>query len=133
MQNGAMLDRSQIPYAHWQLRRDPDGHAVLGAIAPELDCLKQEIRQCILTPKGSVPLNPEKGCDLQPYMDRPMNIRHLFVVAEVRAGLERDVPRINVQSVEVDASFAHLQIQVTWSPKEWVSDEFIVTEVSLGN
>lgn len=128
-----MLDRAQIPHAHWQLRRDENGRAVLGDIAAELDCLKQEIRQCILTPKGSVPLNPEKGCDLRPYIDRPMNVRHLFVVAEVRDALERDVPRINVQAVKASADFSNLVIRVTWAPKEWVLDEFIVTEVPYGN
>ena len=91
--NDIMLDRGNIPYAHWQMQRTPDG-AVLGGIVAELDDLEQQIRQCILTPKRSVPLNPAKGCDLDQFRDRPLNVRHLFVAAEVRDALERDVPRI---------------------------------------
>ena len=102
---------------------------MLGEISAELDDLKQEITQCILTPKRSVPLNPEKGCDLEPYRDRPMNVRHLFVAAEVRDALKRDVPRIVVREVQIEAAFSTLTIRVTWSPTEMVLEEFITTEV----
>lgn len=125
-----MLDRNDISYVHWQMKRSPDGAAVLGEIAAELDDLNQEIRQCILTPKRSVPLNPEKGCDLEPYRDRPLNVRHLFVAAEVREALKRDVPRINVSDVAVKAEFDTVTIKVTWSPTEMVMEEFITTEVA---
>ncbi|MGR3760881.1 hypothetical protein ACUXV3_12240 [Roseobacteraceae bacterium NS-SX3] len=111
------------------MKRDPDGTARFGDISAELEDLKQDIRQCILTPKLSVPLNPEKGCDLLQYKDRPLDVRRLFAVAEVREALERDVPRIAVQSLDAAAGFSTLTISVTWSPKEWVSDEFITTVV----
>ncbi|WP_217351996.1 hypothetical protein, partial [Ruegeria sp. HKCCD8929] len=81
-----MLDRNTITNVHWQMKRTVEG-SVWGEIAPDLDDLAQEIRQCILTPKGSVPLTPEKGCDLEQFRDRPMNVRSLFVVAEVREAL----------------------------------------------
>jgi phage baseplate assembly protein W len=125
-----MLDRNDIPYVHWQMKRAPDGTAVLGAISAELDDLGQEIRQCILTPKRSVPLNPEKGCDLDQFRDRPMNVRHMFVAAEVREALARDVPRIAVHELSVDVAFASVSISVTWSPVEMVMQEFVTTEVA---
>lgn len=125
-----MLDRNDISYVHWQMKRDPDGAAVLGEISAELDDLAQEIRQCILTPKRSVPLNPEKGCDLEQYRDRPLNVRHLFVAAEVRDALKRDVPRIVVREVGVATEFSTVTISVTWSPTEMVMEEFITTEVA---
>lgn len=125
-----MLDRHDIPFVHWQMKRDPDGAAVLGEISAELDDLSQEIRQCILTPKRSVPLDPEKGCDLEPYRDRPLNVRHLFVTAEVREALKRDVPRIVVRDVIVAAEFTSVSINVTWSPAEMVMEEFITTQVA---
>lgn len=125
-----MLDRNDISYVHWQMKRSPDGAAVLGEIAAELDDLNQEIRQCILTPKRSVPLNPEKGCDLEPYRDRPLNVRHLFVAAEVREALKRDVPRIVVRDTAVATEFTSVTIKVTWSPVEMVLEEFITTEVT---
>ena len=125
-----MLDRRDIPVVHWQMKRSPEGAAVLGDITAELDDLKQEIRQCILTPKRSVPLNPEKGCDLEPYRDRPPNVRHLFVAAEVREALKRDVPRIVVREVAVKAGFSSVEINVTWSPVELVMEVFITTQVA---
>ncbi len=125
-----MLDRNEIPYVHWQMKRNPDGAAVLGGISAELDDLDQEIRQCILTPKNSVPLNPEKGCDLEQYRDRPLNVRHLFVAAEVREALKRDVPRIRVGDVVATAEFSAIAIRVTWSPTEMVMEQFITTEVA---
>ncbi len=124
-----MLARTEIPFVHWQMKRAPSGVAVLGEIAAELDDLDQDIRQCILTPKRSVPLNPEKGCDLDQFRDRPLNVRHMFVAAEVRETLERDVPRIKVSAVNVEAEFTSVKIRVTWSPKEQVLEEFITTEV----
>lgn len=125
-----MLDRATIPFVHWQMRRDPDGAAVLGDISAELDDLAQEIRQCILTPKRSVPLNPEKGCDLDQFRDRPMNVRGLFAVAEVRDAIRRDVPRVVVRDIAYEAGFDTLKISVTWSPTEMVLEEFITTEVA---
>jgi phage baseplate assembly protein W len=124
-----MLDRNDIPFAHWQMKRNSDGTAVLGAIATEMDDLAQEIRQCILTPKRSVPLNPEKGCDLDAYRDRPMNIRQMFLAAEIREALERDVPRIVVRDIAVTTGFTEIGIKVTWSPAEMVMEEFIETEI----
>ena len=125
-----MLVRQDIPFVHWQMKRDSEGVAVMGEISAEIDDLAQSIRQCILTPKRSVPLNPEKGCDLEPYRDRPMNVRHLFIAAEVRGALKRDVPRIVVREVVVKADFASVTINVTWSPTEVVLEEFITTEVA---
>jgi len=124
-----MLDRTQIPFVHWQMKRDPDGIAVFGEISSEFDDLSQEIRQCILTPKRSVPLNPEKGCDLDQFRDRPLNVRHLFVAAEVREALRRDVPRIVVRDVLVDATFSTVTISVTWAPTEMILGDFITTAV----
>lgn len=124
-----MLDRTKIPFVHWQMKRDADGVAVLGEIASDYEDLSQEIRQCILTPKRSVPLNPEKGCDLDQYRDRPLNVRQLFVSAEVRDALKRDVPRIVVRDVSTDATFSSVTVSVTWAPAEMALAEFITTEV----
>lgn len=122
--------KTDIPFVHWQMKRDEDGRAQLGDIAAELDDLSQEIRQAILTPKGSVPLNPEKGCNLDQYRDRPQNAQYLFVAAEVRETLKRDVPRIVVHEVGVENTFTSVTIKVTWSPTELVLEEFITTEVA---
>lgn len=123
-----MLDRNDITHVHWQMKRNPEG-AVLGAVSTDLDDLSQDIRQCILTPKRSVPLNPEKGCDLEQFRDRPMNVRHLFVMAEVRDALKRDVPRVDVQEISFETSFDAISLTVAWLPTETVARDFIITVV----
>ena len=124
-----MLDRNTITNAHWQMKRTAEG-PVWGEIAPDLEDLAQEIRQCILTPKGSVPLNPEKGCDLDQFRDRPMNVRSLFVLAEVREALRLWVPRVQVHEITYQTTFEAITLNVSWSPVEAVLDQFQTTEVT---
>jgi len=124
-----MLDRNTITHTHWQAKRTGDG-PVWGEIASDLDDLAQEIRQCILTPKGSVPLKPEKGCDLDQYRDRPLNVRGLLVVAEVREALRLWVPRVQVHELTYTNSFEAIALNVTWSPVEAVVEQFQTTEVT---
>ncbi len=123
-----MLDRNTITNVHWQMKRTAEGPA-WGEIAPDLEDLAQEIRQCVLTPKKSVPLNPEKGCDLDQFRDRPMNVRSLFVVAEVREALRLWVPRVQVHEITFETTFEAITLSVSWSPREAVLDEFQVTEI----
>ena len=123
-----MLDRNDISHVHWQMKRTPDG-AVLGEISTDLDDLSQSIRQCILTPKRSVPLNPEKGCDLEQFRDRPMTVRHLFVMAEVRDALKRDVPRVDVQEISFETRFDAISLSITWIPTEAAEQDFVTTVV----
>lgn len=124
-----MYARHNIPYAHWQMKRDHDGRAVWGEISAEIEDLHQEVRQIILTPKGSVPGEPEKGCDLDQFRDRPMNIRSLLVVEEVRDALERWVPRIKVKDILPIATATHISLSVSWAPTAATQSEFFVTEV----
>lgn len=76
-----------------------------------------------------MPLNPEKGCDIDAYRDRPMNVRHMFLAAEIREALARDVPRIEVSEVAATTSFDTVNISVTWAPTEMVLAAFVTTEV----
>lgn len=125
----AMFARHDIPYAHWQMKRDHDGRALWGEISAELEDLDQEIRQIILTPKGSVPGEPEKGCNLDQFRDRPMNIRSLLVVEEIRSALERWAPRVKVKDIQATATATQISISVTWRPTSATQSEFYVTEI----
>jgi hypothetical protein len=58
-----------------------------------------------------------------------MDVRRLFVVAEVRDALTRDVPRIVLRDVIVETSFSQVSIEVVWAPSEMVLEEFITTQV----
>lgn len=124
-----MFARHTIPYAHWQMKRDHDGHAVWGEISAEIEDLDQEIRQVVGTPKGSVPGEPEKGCDLDQFRDRPMNLRSLLVVEEIREALERWVPRVKIIELTPIATATQISVRVTWRPTASTQADFQVTEI----
>lgn len=125
-----MLDRAQIIYVHWQMAgRAADGALTYGEIAAELDDLDLEIRNLIMTQPGSVVGNPEKGVDLDKYRDRPQGELALFVVAELRAALERWIPRIELGEIRVRREFTRLTVEIDWRPREAVQAEFQTTVV----
>lgn len=126
-----MTLRTQIKAVHWQMdaaSRD----APSGAIVTDIADLSQSIEQAILTEKGSVPLSPERGLDLQAFRDRPATVRHLFLGAAVREALERDVPRIEVDLVEATIeTFSRVALRIVWRPLSSVAADFLTTEVAL--
>ena len=127
-----MLDRSDITAVNWQMRRDGNA-AVLGDIATDYADLEQEIRQCILTPIGSIPLNPLKGCGIDEYRDRPMDLGGVLVAHAVREALTLWVPRIEVSTVTVTPlSISQLTISVSWRPTAAVLEDLRQTEVVYG-
>lgn len=124
-----LVDRRTIPHLHWQPLIDRERFAA-GEIVAGIDDLAQEIRSLILTPKGSVPLNPEKGCDLTPYVDRPPAIGVPAMTREVWAALTRWCVRIVVEDVRVSmVAFHHFSIPVFWRPVETIGAEIQRTEV----
>lgn len=124
-----LVDRRTIRHLHWQPRVDfttrADGEFVVG-----LADLEQEIRSIILSPLGSVPLNPEKGCDLTPYVDRPPAVGIPAMTREIWRALTRWVVRITVTDVRVETvAFHHYRFPVFWRPVRSVSDEIKRTVV----
>ena len=113
--------------------------ASTGVIAPHfgeivwgVDDLHQAISSVILTPLGSVPTEPEKGCDLLPYIDRPLDIAVPNVTRVIWDALTIWEPRIVLQDVKVaEAAFGHLNAEIYWRPIESVLDDLRITEVSL--
>lgn len=126
-----MLDRSSITHVHWQLalgQTVPAG----GGIVTGFDDIAQEMRTIILTPIGSVPCNPLKGCDLAPYIDRPPAEALPLVCREIWLAISRWVTRIEPQPVEARAiGFAHFAITVPWRVKGEVAAEINRTELAL--
>jgi len=124
-----LVDRRSITHLHWQLALDRSRLAS-GEVVVGLDDLEQEIRSLILTPKGSVPLNPEKGCDLAPYVDRPPAVGVPAMTREVWTALTTWCKRIVVEDVQVTmVAFHHFSIPVFWRPVESIADEIRRTEV----
>ncbi|MEC5291961.1 baseplate [Aurantimonas sp. C2-6-R+9] len=125
------VSRSAIPYAHWSMkvgRRAP----AWGEIVDQIDDLDQGIANLIFTPKGSVPTEPEKGCDLLPWIDRPPAVAVPRLTVEIWEGLARWHPRITVREVSVAIlGFAHYSVPVFWSPIASVIEDIRRTEITL--
>jgi phage baseplate assembly protein W len=102
----------QITAADWSLRLGE-----LGAVVEGADDVAQCVRVILGTPRGSVPLAPEFGCDAWAYLDRPMNEARPRIIREVIDAIERWEPRAELVSVaaELDtAEAASLRIVVTF-------------------
>lgn len=135
-----MQHTADIPFQHWSLkvgRADPKTReipAFWGEIVTSIDDLHQAITDLILTPLGSVVTEPELGCDLLPYLDRPMDIAIPNCTRAIWDALTMWEPRIVIQDVQVrEVSFSHLEAKVFWRPTESVLDDLLVTEVALND
>lgn len=133
-----MQDKDAIPFQHWSLkigRADPvsrEAAPVLGEIVTAIDDLHQAIWTLILTPLGSVPTEPLKGCDLEPYIDRTLDIAIPNVTSAIWDALTIWEPRVSVQDIVVEpVAFAHLSCAVYWRPRESVLDDLIVTTIPV--
>lgn len=134
--SGAPVDRSSIRFRHWSLkvaRLAADGSTpqVWGEIVSAVDDLDQSIANLILTPKGSVPTEPEKGVDWTGVIDKHPSIGIPMLTREIWDALAIWEPRIIVQRVEVQMpAFSHFVVPVFWRPIESVLDDLRVTEVA---
>lgn len=133
-----MQHKDTIPFEHWSLkvgRVDPASGQVVpfyGRIVTAVDDLHQSISNLILTPLGSVPTEPEKGCDIQPHIDRPAEIAIPNVTIAVWDALTMWEPRIVLQEVRVEQiDVAHFSCSIFWRPVGSLLDDLRVTEVPL--
>lgn len=104
----------------------------LGAIATNADDLNQCISTILLTPRGSLALDPEFASDLFDHVDKPLPVARPLVIRDTVEAIQKWEPRVDVKSVEVsiqEASLASLLVIVEWNVK--VSDFTGVTEVIL--
>lgn len=130
------ISRSAIPFAHWSMRVGRDGPAH-GEIVSQLADLEQGIANLVYTPKGSVPTEPEKGCDLIPFMDRPPAVAVPNLLRELWEGLRAWHPRILVQEVKVEAvqatenGLSRFRVPVFWFPVAGVVDEVLRTDIDV--
>lgn len=126
-----MLDRTAIPYVHWQAqigRRAP----VFGEIVHGLDDIEQSIFTIALTEKGSVPTQPEKCVSLRPYLDRRPAWGIPYLTRELFDGLTLWEPRIIVEEVRVRADdYDAWRLPVFWYPRGDVTRQIRTTVIEL--
>lgn len=127
------VDRAAIPYAHWSARVGRDAPA-LGEIVSEYDDLAQGIATLFLTPKGSVPTEPLKGCDVLRYMDRPPSEAVVNMLPEMWEALADWHPRIVCEELDLvplagasEAGFSAFRATVRWRPRDSVAQSFLTT------
>ena len=128
-----MSERFHTPHLHWQLRVRPGTEAPWGEIAAGLDDLEQSIRTIVLTPPGSVPLEPEKFCAALDYIDRPPAVAIPMISREIFDVLVKWEPRIELaEPVRVEMVVPHhFRAVIAWRPRADVLADIIRTEVEL--
>jgi uncharacterized protein len=134
-----MIDKDTIAHRHWSLkvgRLNPETGVsadVFGAVVLAVEDLHQSIANIILTPKGSVTTEPEKGCDMLSAIDKHPDVGIPILTREITDALIIWEPRIVVQQVTVVmTAFSRFKAQVFWRPIESVMDDLLMTEVTYG-
>ncbi|QCM10915.1 baseplate [Agrobacterium tumefaciens] len=132
-----MIDKDKITHRHWSLkvgRADPQtaiAPDTYGEIVTAVEDLSQSITNLILTPKYSVPTEPEKGVDILGVIDRHPDIGIPYLTREIWDQIAIWEPRVTTERVVVNlVQFSHFQTQVFWRPVQSVLDDLYVTEVT---
>lgn len=133
-----MIDRDAITHRHWSLevgRADPETRVApetYGEIVVALNDLSQSIANLVLTPKGSVPTEPEKGVDILGAIDKHPDIGIPYLSREIWDAIRIWEQRVIVEKVTIsEMAFARFKATTLWRPAEGVVSELQVTEVTF--
>ena len=123
----------QVDHLHWQHKisrgKEP---AAWDEIVVGLADIEQALHIIVLTPKRSVPTEPEKFCDALDYIDRPPAIAVPNITREIWDALAAWEPRITIKEVQVvQVAFEHFRALISWQPVEAVLDEIQQTSIEL--
>lgn len=107
-------DSTPIPSSpYWQLASGQMGRAVTG-----LDEIAQCVALIVQTPLGSLPGQPELGCDVLAQLDRPLTTAIPRMIQSVFQALRTWEPRIDVLRVSVShVRLGAVILSVVWVPK----------------
>lgn len=98
---------------YWQLALGRTGEAVTG-----LEEIAQSIALIVQTPLGSLPGQPELGCDVLGQLDRPLTVAVPRMIQSVFEALRKWEPRIDVRRVGVTpVRLGAVILTVAWVPK----------------
>jgi phage baseplate assembly protein W len=75
----------------------------IGSVVQDGDDIDQCIRTILSTAKGSVPHEPDFGCDLWMYLDWPVEQARPFVIREILDAINTWEPRVEVTQISFDA------------------------------
>lgn len=121
-----MIERSTIPYVHWQKRLVPAGGEMLaGEIVSDFADIEQEIAIIVSTMIGSVPTNPLKGCDLMALIDLPAEEATPLICQKIWDAITAWVVRVEVGTVvAVSLDIHHWKVEIPWRPRGDVLVQF---------
>lgn len=98
---------------YWQLAFGRTGESVTG-----LDEIAQAISLIVQTPLGSLPGQPDLGCDVLSQLDRPLTTAIPRMIQSVFQALRKWEPRIDVLRVAVSpVRLGAVILSVVWVPK----------------
>ncbi len=100
---------NEITSVDWQPKKNAIGEIVEG-----IDDIKQCIDNILLTPKGSVPHNPEFGSDAWKWIDKPVNIAVPNIIRETIDAINMWETRVEISSVETEIDEEHIIISLSW-------------------
>ncbi len=87
---------------HWQIKLAQEDDAPWNEAVAGLDDLAQAIRIICLTPRLSVPTEPEQFCDALSYIDRVPSEAIPGISREIWEGVTRWEPRVLLDRVDVE-------------------------------
>lgn len=121
-----MIERSEIPYIHWQKRLvAADSDMLSGEIVSDFSDIEQEITVIVSTMIGSVPTNPLKGCDLMPLIDMPSEEATPLICQKIWDAITAWVVRVEVDTITATpVDIHHWKVTIPWRPRGDVLAQF---------
>ncbi|WP_041768343.1 phage baseplate assembly protein [Pseudovibrio sp. FO-BEG1] len=117
---------------HWQIKLAQNDDAPWNEAVAGLDDLAQAIRIICLTPKLSVPTEPEQFCDALTYIDRNAAEAIPGISKAIWEGISRWEPRVLLERVVVEQlGFAYFAASIFWRPRSDVLSDIQRTDVDL--
>ena len=105
----------------------------LGEVVTAVQELEQSLHIIIQTPKGAVPLDPEFGCDIYKYLDKPETTAIPRIIREITKAVKHCDPRIQIVKITVQSQTpGQKSLHISWKPTDSQLDSAIQeTEVRL--
>ena len=122
-----MIELQNILSSDFQMRL----YGASGDVVIDDDDVSQCLAVIVMTRPGEVPHEPEFGCDLWEYVDRPVNEVQLFVSTAVINAVRRWEPRVEVLGVayEYSAEFSGLAVEVKYRRLDNLTERVLVLPV----
>lgn len=122
-----MIEINELLSSDFQMRL----YGTSGEVVVDDDDVSQCLAVIVMTRPGEVPHEPEFGCDLWEYVDRPVNEVQLFVSTAVINAVRRWEPRVEVLGVayEYSAEFSGLALEVKFRRLDNLTERVLVLPV----